>query len=138
MLARWAARPMPAVQGHPARIERMELSGALSARDVTTLVLRLRALARDPAVRALVVSIDGVDAGWGTVHELRAELEKLGRSDILVVVGGVIPPQDYDALLAAGATAIYPPGTVIADAAVDLIAKLNRTLGYPDPDQQAA
>ncbi|MGD9752542.1 MAG: methylmalonyl-CoA mutase, partial [Acidimicrobiia bacterium] len=86
-----------------------------------------------------VVGVNSLAAGHLTlVPELRAELEQLGRGDILVVVGGVIPPQDYDALLAAGATAIYPPGTVIADAAVDLIAKLNQTLGYPDPDQQAA
>ena len=48
----------------------------------------------------------------------------------MIVVGGVVPPQDYDALYASGATAIFPPGTVIADAAVDLIAKLNARLGY--------
>jgi methylmalonyl-CoA mutase len=86
-----------------------------------------------------VVGVNSLAAGHLTlVPELRAELAHLGRSDILVVVGGVIPPQDYDALLDAGATAIYPPGTVIADAAVDLLAKLNHTLGYPDPDRQAA
>ena len=39
----------------------------------------------------------------------------------MIVVGGVIPPQDFEELLAAGATAIFPPGTVIADAAVDLV-----------------
>ena len=48
-------------------------------------------------------------------------------------VGGVTPPQDYEALLAAGATAIYPPGTVVAAAAVDLLGKLNDTLGHPGP-----
>jgi methylmalonyl-CoA mutase len=46
------------------------------------------------------------------------------------VVGGVIPPQDYDALYAAGARAIFPPGTVISEAAIDLLQTLNKTLGY--------
>ena len=55
------------------------------------------------------------------VPELKAELEKLGRGDIMIVVGGVIPPQDYEALKAAGAAAIFPPGTVIAAAAEDLL-----------------
>jgi methylmalonyl-CoA mutase len=64
------------------------------------------------------------------VPELRAELEKQGRPDIMIVVGGVVPPQDYEALRAAGAVAIFPPGTVIADAAEDLIHKLNRRLGH--------
>jgi methylmalonyl-CoA mutase len=46
------------------------------------------------------------------------------------VVGGVVPPQDYDAVRAAGAEAIYPPGTVIAEAAEGLVAKLNERLGH--------
>ena len=58
------------------------------------------------------------------VPELRAELAKLGREDIMIVVGGVIPPQDFDALRAAGADAIFPPGTVIAEAAHDLLGQL--------------
>jgi methylmalonyl-CoA mutase len=65
-----------------------------------------------------------------SVPELRAELERQGRGDIMIVVGGVVPPQDYEAIHAAGAEAIFPPGTVIADAAADLIRKLNRRLGY--------
>jgi methylmalonyl-CoA mutase len=64
------------------------------------------------------------------VPELKAELERQGRPDIMIVVGGVVPPQDQDKLTAAGAEAIFPPGTVIADAAQDLIRKLNRRLGY--------
>ena len=51
------------------------------------------------------------------VPELKAELEKQGRSDIMIVVGGVVPQQDHDTLLKAGAAAIFPPGTVIAEAA---------------------
>jgi methylmalonyl-CoA mutase len=49
----------------------------------------------------------------------------------MVVVGGVIPPQDFDALYAAGASAIFPPGTVIADAADKLLDELAVRLGYP-------
>ena len=64
------------------------------------------------------------------VPQLKAELERLGRPDIMVVVGGVIPPQDYEALKAAGAEAIFPPGTVIAEAAEALIDTLNKRLGH--------
>ena len=48
----------------------------------------------------------------------------------MIVVGGVVPPQDYEALLAAGRRAIFPPGTVIAEAACDLLDKLSAALGY--------
>jgi methylmalonyl-CoA mutase len=61
---------------------------------------------------------------------LKAALEAYGAGDIMIVVGGVVPPQDFDALYAAGASAIFPPGTVIADAAGRLLAELNRRLGY--------
>jgi methylmalonyl-CoA mutase len=64
------------------------------------------------------------------VPELKAELTKQGRPDIMIVVGGVVPPQDYDALKKAGAEAIFPPGTVIAEAAEDLLKTLNRRLGH--------
>jgi methylmalonyl-CoA mutase len=64
------------------------------------------------------------------VPELKAELERNGRPDIMVVVGGVVPPQDYAALKAAGAEAIFPPGTVIAEAAAGLLDTLNRRLGH--------
>jgi methylmalonyl-CoA mutase len=62
--------------------------------------------------------------------ELKAELARRGRSDILVVVGGVIPPDDVQPLFDAGAAAVYPPGTVLADAALDLLDRLNAHLGY--------
>jgi methylmalonyl-CoA mutase len=64
------------------------------------------------------------------VPQLKAELERQGRGDIMIVVGGVVPPQDYDALRAAGAEAIFPPGTVITEAAEDLLTKLNHRLGH--------
>jgi methylmalonyl-CoA mutase len=64
------------------------------------------------------------------VPELKSELTKQGRDDIMIVVGGVVPPQDYDALLQAGAEAIFPPGTVIAEAAEKLLKTLNKRLGH--------
>jgi methylmalonyl-CoA mutase len=78
-----------------------------------------------------IVGVSSLAAAHLTaVPELKAELEKQGRPDIMIVVGGVVPPQDWDAVKAAGAEAVFPPGTVIADAAEDLIAKLNKRLGY--------
>jgi len=64
------------------------------------------------------------------VPELKAELKKQGRDDIMIVVGGVVPPQDYDALMQAGCEAIFPPGTVIAEAAEKLLKTLNKRLGH--------
>jgi methylmalonyl-CoA mutase len=64
------------------------------------------------------------------VPELKAELTKQGRDDIMIVVGGVVPPQDYDELKRAGAEVIFPPGTVIADAAEALVTTLNTRLGH--------
>src|SRR6266436_4608787 len=66
------------------------------------------------------------------VPELKAALKKQGREDIMIIIGGVVPPQDYDALYKAGAEAIFPPGTVIADAAEELIHKLNARLGHSE------
>ena len=78
-----------------------------------------------------VIGASSLAAGHLTlVPELRAALAELGREDIMIVVGGVIPPQDHAALIAAGATDIYPPGTVIAEAAVALLTKLGDRLGH--------
>jgi methylmalonyl-CoA mutase len=62
---------------------------------------------------------------------LRDALKALGREDILIVVGGVVPPQDYDDLFAAGASAVFGPGTVITEAAMQLLRELSARLGYP-------
>jgi methylmalonyl-CoA mutase len=64
------------------------------------------------------------------VPELKSELTKHGRGDIMIVVGGVVPPQDYDALTKSGAEAIFPPGTVIAEAAGSLLKTLSERLGH--------
>ncbi len=77
-----------------------------------------------------IIGVSSLAAGHLTlVPELKAELKKLNREDILVTIGGVIPPQDYDKLYQMGVAGIFGPGTVIADAALDLVAKLNASLG---------
>ena len=84
-----------------------------------------------------VVGVSSLAAGHLTlVPALKKALADEGREDIMIVVGGVVPPQDYDELYRSGAAAIFPPGTVIAEAAVDLIEKLNAELGY-EPAQAA-
>ena len=69
------------------------------------------------------------------VPELKKALAAQGREDIMIVVGGVVPPQDYDALMKSGCEAIFPPGTVISEAALKLLKTLHHRLGH---DQQAA
>jgi len=81
--------------------------------------------------QAHVIGVSSLAAGHLTlVPELKAELERLGRDDVMIVVGGVIPQQDFEALRRAGAAAIFPPGTPIADAAERLLEELNARLGY--------
>ena len=80
-----------------------------------------------------IIGVSTLAAGHLTlVPELKRALAEEGRPDIMIVVGGVVPSQDFEALRAAGATAIFPPGTVIAEAAEKLIAELNQRLGYGD------
>ena len=74
-----------------------------------------------------IVGVSSLAAGHLTlVPELRAALASHQREDILIVVGGVIPPQDHQALLDAGAVAIFGPGTVISEAAIELLDVLDR------------
>ncbi|WP_242910117.1 methylmalonyl-CoA mutase [Actinomadura terrae] len=78
-----------------------------------------------------IVGVNSLAAGHLTlVPALREELAALGRDDIVIVVGGVIPPQDFDELRTAGASAIFPPGTVLADAATGLLEELAARLGH--------
>ncbi|HEX9906544.1 MAG TPA: methylmalonyl-CoA mutase [Propylenella sp.] len=80
---------------------------------------------------AHAVGISTLAAGHrALVPALKSELEAGGRGDIVVVVGGVVPPQDYGALYDAGVAAIFPPGTAVTDAAERLLDELNRRLGY--------
>jgi len=82
-----------------------------------------------------IIGVSSLAAGHLTlVPSLREALEAQGRGDIMIVVGGVIPPQDYPELYEAGAKAIFGPGTPIADAAIDLLGKL----GVKAKSKQAA
>ncbi|TDI53759.1 MAG: methylmalonyl-CoA mutase [Alphaproteobacteria bacterium] len=82
-----------------------------------------------------IVGASSLAAGHLTlVPALKKALVEQGRGDVMIVVGGVVPAQDYEALAAAGASAIFPPGTVIAEAAEKLLHDLNAQLGYePKP-----
>jgi methylmalonyl-CoA mutase len=78
-----------------------------------------------------VVGVSSLAAGHLTlVPALRDALSKEGRSDIMIIVGGVIPPDDVPTLKQMGAAAVYPPGTVIAEAAQDLLTTLGARLGH--------
>ena len=69
-----------------------------------------------------ILGVSSLAAGHKTlVPQVIEELKKLGREDILVMVGGVIPAQDYDFLYKAGAAAIFGPGTVISESAVKML-----------------
>ncbi|HEX4417484.1 MAG TPA: signal peptide peptidase SppA [Kofleriaceae bacterium] len=65
------------VAGPPDHIERIELAGTIGTRELTALVVRLRAIGRDPTAKAVVVTFDGPSAGWATLEELRDELMRL-------------------------------------------------------------
>lgn len=80
-----------------------------------------------------VVGMSSLAAGHKTLlPQLAAELKKLGREDIVIIVGGVIPAQDYDYLLANGASAIFGPGTVIPQAAKKVLQEVYKRLGYEE------
>jgi methylmalonyl-CoA mutase len=79
-----------------------------------------------------VVGVSSLAAGHLTLlPELRRALAERGRPDIMVVIGGVIPPDDVETLREMGAAAVFLPGTVIAESALDLLAKLSEQLGHP-------
>ncbi len=103
----------------------------------------LFATAEEAALQAVagnvhVIGVSTLAAGHlAIVPAVRAALDAAGRSDITVVVGGVIPPQDFAALRAAGAAAVFPPGTVVTDAARQVLDALNADLGYRQRDAAA-
>ena len=79
-----------------------------------------------------VVGVNSLAAGHLTlVPALKQALADLGAQDVMIVVGGVIPPDDVPTLLEMGAAAVYPPGTVIAESALELLDKLSQSLGHP-------
>ncbi|HTI98792.1 MAG TPA: methylmalonyl-CoA mutase [Dongiaceae bacterium] len=76
-----------------------------------------------------VVGISSLAGGHKTLLvQLRDELKKCGREDIMIVVGGVIPPVDYEFLKVHGAAAVFGPGTAIPDAAKEILTQLNQAL----------
>ncbi|WRP05192.1 methylmalonyl-CoA mutase [Rossellomorea aquimaris] len=80
-----------------------------------------------------VIGVSSLAAGHKTLlPQLVAELKKLGREDILVVIGGVIPAKDYDFLLNNGASAVFGPGTIIPVAAQKVIKEIYEVLGYEE------
>ncbi|AMM93788.1 methylmalonyl-CoA mutase [Peribacillus simplex] len=80
-----------------------------------------------------VVGMSSLAAGHKTLlPQLMSELKKLGREDIIVIVGGVIPAQDYDYLMENGASAIFGPGTVIPQAAKKVLQEIYNRLGYEE------
>src|SRR6185437_12244091 len=102
-------------------------------------------LFQTPAETAAQAVADGVHAVGASslaaghltlVPELKAELARLGREDIMVVVGGVIPPEDFAALKDMGVAAIFTPGVTVPQAAITVLERLNELLGYAQ--EQAA
>jgi len=86
-----------------------------------------------------IIGVSSLAAGHLTlVPAVKQALETGGRPDIMVVVGGIIPEADHEALRDAGASEIFPPGTVIAEAAEELIRDLNQRLGYEPADPRNA
>ena len=81
-----------------------------------------------------IIGVSSLAAGHLTLTPaLRAALQERGRGDIMIVIGGVIPPEDVETLKEMGAAAVYPPGGVIAEIAQDLLSALNEKLGYAQP-----
>jgi methylmalonyl-CoA mutase len=81
-----------------------------------------------------IIGVSSLAAGHLTLTPaLRAALVERGRPDIMIVIGGVIPPEDIATLKEMGAAAVYPPGGAIADIAQDLLSALNEKLGYAQP-----
>jgi protease-4 len=77
LVARWSRMPGERLTGTRDHLEKLELGGALSSRQLAAIVVRLRAMGRDPSVKAVVVSFDSLSAGWADLQELRGELLRL-------------------------------------------------------------
>lgn len=96
----------PSVIGSSKHIERLELSGELSARKLTAAVIRLRGIARDPSVVGVVVMFDGLQAGWASLQELRGELVALRRAG-KKVFGYMVSGTGRDYYVASAADKVY-------------------------------
>lgn len=113
LLVRASGLPPPSVIGPSDHIERIELSGTIGLRELTSLVVRMRAIARDPTAKALVVTFDGANGGWATLQELRDEIlaiKKTGRKVFAYMVSGT--GRDYFVASAADKIYVDPAGGV--------------------------
>jgi protease IV len=101
----------PSLLGTPDHIERVELTGVIGVRQLTALVARLRAIARDPSAKAVVVTFDAASAGWATLEELRDELVRIrgaGKKVFAYMVSGT--GRDYYVATAAHKIYVDPAG----------------------------
>src|SRR5262249_36525464 len=106
MYARAALYGTPSVLGPPDHIERIELSGTIGVRELTSLVMRLREIAKDPSAKGLVVMFDSPSTGWAALQELRTEMaavRKAGKKVFAYMVSG--SSRDY--FIASAADKIY-------------------------------
>ncbi|HVK84761.1 MAG TPA: signal peptide peptidase SppA [Kofleriaceae bacterium] len=113
LLVRASAVPGPSVLGTPDHIERVELSGAIGLRELTSLVARLRAISRDPTAKALIVTFDSAEGGWATLEELRTEIlavKAAGKKVFAYMVSGT--GRDYFIASAAHKIYVDPAGGV--------------------------
>ncbi len=119
-----ADRPFPEAYDHPGTTERLAaLRAEADDRDVPASQLVLAWMVAQGWHP--IVGVSSLAAGHLTLlPALKKALEDLGRPDIMVVIGGVIPPDDVEPLKQMGAAAVFLPGTVIADSALDLLDKL--------------
>lgn len=111
LIVHGSAVAAPNVFGHPAHLERVELTGLIGTRQLTQLVVRLREIARDPSAKGLVVMFDGVEGGWATLQELRTELQHVraaGKKVFAYMVSGT--GRDYFVATAADKIYIDPAG----------------------------
>lgn len=106
VLVRASAERIPSVLGHGQRIERVEITGSPSQRELTSMVLYLRRIARDPGVVAMVVAIDDVGAGWATIEELWHEIGRV-RAAGKKVYAYLVAASSREYFLATAADRIY-------------------------------
>lgn len=113
LLARASALGPASVLGHGDHIERVELAGAIGTRELTSLVVRLRSIARDPSAKALVLMFEGAEGGWATMQELRDEVvavRKAGKKVFAYMVSGT--GRDYFIASAANKIYVDPAGGI--------------------------
>ncbi len=113
LLVRVSSQPGQDIMGRADHVERVELSGSISVREVTSIVARLRSIARDPTAKGLVVTFDGASGGWATLEEIRAEIlavKRTGKKVFAYMVSGT--GRDYYVATAADKIYIDPAGGV--------------------------